>query len=191
MARAKGFKSYYAERTAYRPVSAKSVLDALPEKQRQKRADSFEVLAISRREKLTLQGSVRRFNAIHPSSHITASSVRKWAGRGLIKEGGRFKPRAFDRMLRVMSFPTKRGEDLFEIRDSRTAAKISRYWNELQNWLVTGDASGLQSFQGTYFQSKGLQYRFVTDLELLEQMAEFGEFQLDSIYEHSKPSRGQ
>jgi hypothetical protein len=183
LARSKGYASSRAQRTKYRPANSRASLDALPRVSQQKRADALEVLAIMRREGKSLSPAIRTFTAQNPSAPISPEAVKKYVRPALTTEGRKIHAKPYDRLMRLMRTPTKAGATEIEVHDSRSAARIARYWNAVGEWLRTGDSRQLRRFVGKHVQSGRIKYPLLTDLELLERLAEFGEFRFESIYE--------
>jgi hypothetical protein len=183
LARAKGYRNEYARRIAYESVSSRKSLEKLPLVSRYKREDALQVLSIMRRQDKSLSASIKEFNASNPSTRISSKTVKKYVKPALQREGGRLRPKPYDRLLRVMKLPTRQGMIDIEVRDSRSASRIASYMNAVKTYLHTGDDSQLRRFRGKYIQSNKLQYRFIIDTETLNMLAEFGEFRFESIYE--------
>lgn len=182
LARTKGFRSDYARRTVYKRISSSQELNALSPKSRQKRNDALNVVSIMRRKDMNLAQAVREHNRSYPDSRISVSAMKKYAKPALVKRGGRIKAKSYDRLLRVMRVPSPLGAELREVKDSRTASRVARYENAVKTYLYTGDDSQLRRFRGKYFRSNRLQYRFITDTDILDRLAEFGELEFESIY---------
>ena len=182
LAKAKGFRSDYARRTVYKRISSTRGLNALSPKSRQKRSDALNVVGIMRRNGMNLAQAVREHNRSYPDSRISVSAMKKYAKPALVKSGGRIKATSYDRLLRVMRVPSPLGAELREVKDSRTASQVARYENAVKTYLYTGDDSQLRRFRGKYFRSNRLQYRFITDTDILDRLAEFGVLEFESIY---------
>ena len=188
LARDKGFRNEYARRIAYESVSSRKSLEELPLVSRYKREDALQVLSIMRRQDKSLSASIREFNASNPSTRISSKTVKKYVKPALQREGGRLRPTGYDRLLRIMRFPTHHGTIDLEVRDSRSASRIASYMNAVKTYLHTGDDSQLRMFRGKYIRSNRLQYRFITNTDTLDRLAEFGEFRFESIYEELSAS---
>lgn len=182
LAKARGFKSDYARRTVYKRISSLRDLNALSPKSRQKRNDALNVVGIMRRSEMNLAQAVKEHNRNYPDSRISVSAMKKYAKPALVKRGGRIKAKSYDRLLRVMRVPSPFGAELREVKDSRTASQVAKYENAVKTYLYTGDESQLGQFQSKYFRSNRLQYRFITDTDILDRLAEFGELEFESIY---------
>ena len=81
-----------------------------------------------------------------------------------------------------MRVPTLYGLDDIEIKHSKTATRLAKYENAVRTYLYTGDESLLRAFRGKYFRSNRIQYRFITDTEILDKLADFDELSFESIY---------
>ena len=182
LAKARGFRSDYARRTVYKRISSTRGLNALSPKSRQKRSDALNVVGIMRRSDMNLAQAVREHNRNYPDSRISVSAMKKYAKPALVKRGGRIKATSYDRLLRVMRVPSPFGAELREVKDSRTASQVAKYENAVKTYLYTGDDSQLRRFRGKYFRSNRLQYRFITDTDILDRLAEFGVLEFESIY---------
>jgi hypothetical protein len=68
------------------------------------------------------------------------------------RPSGRHAARPSDRFLRVLIIPDEQRNGLGEIatRDSRQASELSRYWQAVEKYRDTGNASELQQFSGKY-----------------------------------------
>lgn len=190
LARSKGYENYYQERTRYQAVRSSRELEKLPFTSRQKRSDALEIVQLMRNRGLNLRPAVRLFNQLHPDSRTTAKTVMKYAQPAFEKKGGRWATKSHDRLLRIMLIPTTRGIRTLEVRDSRSASRVGEYFNALKHYLNTGDTSQLNKFRRKYIQSKKVRYRFLTERDTLDLLAEAGEFRLDSIYEELGSSGG-
>ncbi len=188
MARAKGYRNYYEERKAYKPITSRQKLEVHSRVIQQKRADAFEVLSIMRRSGINLRPAIRIFNKENQGTPITARTVKKYVEPGLKKKSGKWITKKYDRLMRLMRMPTKKGAIWIEVRDSRSATKIAHYWSAVQHFLDTGETNQLKRFHHEYIQSGKLQYRFITDPEQILRFADFGEFRFESIYQEVSAS---
>jgi hypothetical protein len=116
-------------------------------------------------------------------------TVVNWGRPALRKRpNGRYAARPSDRLLRVLIIPDEQGLGLAEIatRDSRQASELSEYWEAVQPYRDTGDASALQQFNGKYIiGANGMQVRLLTDTDKLDLLADAGVLSFDSIYARS------
>ncbi len=183
LARAKGYKTDYARRRIRVTINSIKDIEKLPVSARDKRTYALEVLNLMRSEKKNLKQAVRDFNRAHPAERITSDTVLKYAGKALIKKGGRWHAKRYDKLLRLMPFPTKQGSMQIEVRDSRTASNIAKYHSAMGRYLETGDIKELTPFLGKTIIHQRVRYPFITDPEIIERLAEAGEFQFESIYE--------
>ena len=182
LARAKGFRNDYARRTAYKSLSTLGGIEKISPRIAQKRNDALQVISLMRRGGRNLTQARREFNRLHPDSPISFATIKKYAKPALIERGGRVRAKPFDRLSRHMLLPTKRGVISVEVKDSRTASSFAGYENAVKVYMHTGDDSPLHFYEGKYFTSNRVQYRFVTDTDILDRLAEFGELEFDSIY---------
>lgn len=188
LARSKGFKNYYEERKSYKAVTSRAILETQTRVVQQKRADAFEVLGIMRRTGLNLRPAIRMFNRENPGTRITARTAKKYIQPALKKKRGKWVSKERDRLVRVMRFLTKEGVVLLEVRDSRSASLIAHYWNAVHEYLTTGSTSQLSQFQNKYVTSRRIQYRFITDPEVLSQLWDYGELRFETIYQEISAS---
>lgn len=187
LARAKGFKSEHVRRRSRVRVSSQKDIERLSVISREKRNDSLEVLSLMRRGKLSLAKAIKGFNQENPSQKISSDTVIKYMQQALAKKGGRWQAKRYDRLLRLMRIPTTEGAQLIEVHDSRTASRLGQYHSALGEYLATGDESILLPFRGKEIVSRRQRYRLITDPELIEQLADVGELQFESIYEVPHP----
>jgi hypothetical protein len=141
---------------------------------------SLHVLARMRRTGESLTDAAR-------VEHIDPRTVRKLLSADLkeLREG-RTKPTRADRRRRNMLIPTLRGTEPIAIRGSEEASRLGRYMSAVGQYLKTGNTDALQEFHG---QSIGSGHRpLITDPTTLNQLAESGSIQLDSIYALSESS---
>jgi hypothetical protein len=183
LARTKGFRNYYEERKAYKPVTSRRGLESLSRVFQQKRADAFEVLGIMRRTGISLRPAIRQFNRENPGTPITPRTAKKYIQPGLKKQDRKWISKDRDRLVRVMRFLTKQGVDYIEVRDSRSATLIAHYWNAVLRFMLTGETDQLSQFRNRYVQSGKLHYRFITDPDLILRFADFGELRFETIYQ--------
>ena len=114
----------------------------------------------------------------------TIANAKHYAGTTIEKSAtGRYSAKRFDRMKRPMRFPTEWGTVVLDVRDSRKASELARYWNEVHNYLRTGIDAGLRRFRGKGITVDGEFYEYLTDLSALDRQARAGEIQFEDIYE--------
>lgn len=115
---------------------------------------------------------------------VDPRTVRRLAKPALRKlRSGRWAAKKSDRLLRVLPLLDLQG--LFEVatRDSRQATIIGKYWNAVDRYRNTGDASALQEFQGKYVtDSNGNRVPLLTDLDGLDRLGSAGVLSFESLY---------
>jgi hypothetical protein len=183
LAQAKGFRNWDEQRRHTIPTSSRSALDALRPASRAKRDQAFDVLALMRRYGLDDSAAVRAHNRTNPSERITREAVQRYVGSALAERNGKLVAKPYDRLLRVMWFPTERGLIPLEIRDSRSASRLATYDNAVKHFLLTGDERALRPFRGKAIRSGKRSYPFITDPQLLKRLQLADALHFDSIYE--------
>lgn len=114
----------------------------------------------------------------------TSNAVRRYAGSALTQTaGGRFKVKASDRLVRPMLVPTPDGPITLDVRDSRSASLLGRYWSAVGDYLDHGQTDGLQSLRGRSVTVKGRKYQLITDPSELDRLGDAGELAFDDIYD--------
>lgn len=133
---------------------------------------ALHVLARMRRTDATLTAAARE-------EHIDPRTVRKYVGaelRGITK--GEVQPTKADWRVRNMLVPTAKGVAPASIRGSKQASQLGRYMSAVGKYLITGDASGLEEFEGQSIAGHNL----ITDPDTLSSLAQAGALELDRIY---------
>jgi hypothetical protein len=106
-------------------------------------------------------------------------------GRSALRKGsnGRYKAKKSDRLLRVLVIPSREGLREIAIRDSHQASQLAEYWNAVQRYLQTGDASGIDNFRGkSITDASGKRVPLITDLNELDRLGSAGAFSFESLY---------
>ncbi|MGA2819324.1 MAG: hypothetical protein ABSF61_01495 [Anaerolineales bacterium] len=183
LARSKGYGSYSAERRAYRSFNTIAAIRRLSPVAQQKRADALEVLSIMRQGKSDKSAAVRQFNLMNPDRRITSRTVTKYVKPALRRSKGLWTAKPYDRLLRIMRFPTREGVIDLEVRDSRSASLIGEYWNAVAKYVATGDGRELRRFRGKSIRSGKVSWPFLIRSEALENLGDAGEFKFETIYE--------
>ncbi len=183
LAQAKGFRNWDEQRARTVPTSSRRALDALRPASRAKRDQALDVLSLMRRYDLDLTAAVRAHNRANPPERISREAARKYVGSALTERKGKLVAKPYDRLLRVMWFPTPQGLIPLEVRDSRSASRLAEYDNAVKTFLATGDDRALRRFRGKAIRSGKRSYPFITDPHVLERLAYAGELRFDSIYE--------
>lgn len=136
---------------------------------------AFDVLSMMRTDGLSRTRAAQ-------IAGISTRELHERVGRVLVKRGRRWIAKPWDRIPRPVRFLSEDGVFSVVARDSRTASRIARYWNAVDRYLRTGDASVLDEFRSQSFTSYGLTYEYVTDVEVLDRLALVGEVRIDDIY---------
>jgi hypothetical protein len=132
---------------------------------------------------LNLGSAVRGFNALHPDSRTKPETVKSYVFPAIRKVRRHWTARAQDRLLRIMRVPTSQGVQDLEVRDSRSATLIGRYWNAVKQYLETGDVESLREFRGKSVRVGKVGHPLLTNAEIVDQLAEGGEFAFESVYQ--------
>jgi len=128
----------------------------LTSRQKLARMKSLAILATLRNTSKTIQQVTRENN-------ISANVVIKNTN-GLKKTNGILVAKKWDRVTRIMKINTNGKEKSIEVKDSRTASVIGRYYNAVKYFLNTGDKTRLQKFKNKKVKdSVGNIHRFETD----------------------------
>ncbi|MBA2469158.1 MAG: hypothetical protein H0V37_07105 [Chloroflexia bacterium] len=176
LARAKGYDSWSAQQRSRRPAGSPAAIRQLRPAERRARDRALDALQMMRREGLSLTRAAKR-------AGTTPNAVRRHAGRALEQTGsGGYRAKSYDRMVREMRFLTREGVIVLPVRDSRSASKIAHYMGAVDHYLRTGDDARLRRFRG-----KGVwvdkRFRpFITDLDLLDRLANAGEVSFEELY---------
>ena len=117
-------------------------------------------------------------------SGVDPAAVLKLVGSALRKNAsGHYVATPSDRLLRVLAIPTHEGVGEIATRDSREASRLATYWDYVQIYQQTGDASGLSQFAGAHITDvNGVQVPLITDLEELDRLGSAGELSFETIY---------
>ena len=69
------------------------------------------------------------------------------------------------------------------VPDSAQATLVGKYWNAVDLYLGTGDASSLQFFDGEFIiDADGRPVPFMTDTDELDRLASAGQLSFESLY---------
>jgi hypothetical protein len=125
----------------------------------------------------TLAQASRKFD-------IDPRTVQRLAKPALRKlRNGRWAAKKSDRLLRVLPLPSPQGLIDVGVPDSRQATLIGYYWNAVDLYLGTGDASALQAFQGEdIVDAEGRRVPLMTDLRELDRQESAGNLSFESMY---------
>ena len=142
-----------------------------------KREAALDVVALMRRERLSLAGAVRRHNRTWPGARVSEASVKDLVPKALAKRGGRWTPTGHDRYPRATDAVTTRGIVRVTVRDSRTASLVNRHHNAVDAFLAgRQDEAVLRPFRGKRFRAGKQTFVLETDPAKLERLALGGEF---------------
>ncbi len=142
-----------------------------------KRGAALNVVALMRREGLSLGAAVRQHNQERPETRISATAVKRLVPRALEKQGSRWRASRYDRYARSTDVITTRGVAKVTVRDSRTAWLIARHAATVRLYLDgQADASVLRPFRGKSFRTGKRIYVLETDPDTLKELALGGEF---------------
>lgn len=177
LAREKGFRSWADQQQQSRKIKDAGDVSKLRPAERDARTRSLNALSDMRTDpKLSLQQAAK-------SNNTTVNAIKRHAGSALTKtSGGRFRAKKTDRLVRSVRFPTESGSIGLDVKDSRSASRISAYWNAVKKYVETGDASGLRKFRGKVVRVNKRGYPFITDTKVLDRLADAGELVFDDLY---------
>lgn len=177
LAQTKGFKSWSDQQKQSKPVRSARELQTLRPSERDARARALEALSRMRNDGVSMRAAAKE-------SGITVNALKRHAGTALVKDSrGRFVAKASDKLARSMVFPTERGMISLNVRDSRTASRISEYWSAVHTYLRTGETFGLRKFRGKSVSVEKRKYPFITEPSLLDRLFDAGELTFDDIYD--------
>ena len=177
LARAKGYGSWGAQQQEARNVRSRDEVSSLRSSEREARSRSLDAVARMRSDGLSLSQAAR-------AAGTTSNAVRRYAGSALTQTaGGRSTVKASDRLVRPMLVPTPDGPVTLDIRDSRSAALLARYWSVVGHYLSTGKTDGLRRLRGRSVTVNRQKYPLITDLATLDQLGDAGELAFEDIYD--------
>lgn len=152
---------------------------ALPERDQDRWVRTAHAVSKMRSEHLSLTKASREFG-------LDPRTVVRRGGSALRKRGRRYEPKHNDRLLRPLIIPTPQGNSLIGVRDYRQAVLLADYWNAVQRYLETGDASSLERFQGKHvIDAVGKEVQLITDLDQLNRLGNAGSLSFESLYARS------
>lgn len=132
------------------------------EAETQDRERALATLAQMRRDKVSLRAAARAYET-------DPKTVRRFAGSAIRRDkSGRYRAKPYDRIPRTLNFITEAGSVPITVRDSRTASRIAEHSNAVRKYVrPNSDASALEQFKNKSFRVRGVRYRFVVDLDVL------------------------
>jgi hypothetical protein len=144
-----------------------------PSRQAREQELALSALSLMRREKLSLREAAKRLD-ISPS--VVLRHVKDALRRSAT---GNYYAKPSDTLRRPpIRFFTEQGSIWINVKDSRDATLISKHMTAVRNYLYTGRESFLAPFR-----TKRLgPYHFVTDPEILDELADAGELDFDKYY---------
>jgi hypothetical protein len=115
---------------------------------------------------------------------LTSNQVLRLARPAFRKlRNGRYSVRASDKLLRILILPSDKGLIEIPVNDSREASLVGEYWNAVDGYLRTGDASALLKLKKKRVKSaSGKNVSLLTDLKELERQASAGVLRFESLY---------
>ncbi len=176
LARGKGFSSWGAQQAAAKPARSISVLTSFRPAERDAARRALSAITDMRNEGLSMKQAAA-------NNGTTTAAMKRYAGPALEKTAnGRYQAKPYDRLVRRLHFLTPSGLISLDVRDSRSASKIGRYWTAVTRFLETGDERGLRPFQGKGVTVDKRFYPFITDPALLERLGAAGEISFEDLY---------
>lgn len=143
----------------------------------QARERSLATVALMRRERMSLTKAAR----IQGSSRRTVLDYARSALRR--DRHGEYWALPHDHIRRTLNFLTPRGTIPVTVHDSRTATDIAEHMNAVRKYVRTGDTSELQRFKDKSFVTAGRVRRFVTDPDVLDELADAGSLSaIETLY---------
>lgn len=111
-------------------------------------------------------------------------TVQRLAKPALRKlRNGRWAAKSTDHLLRVLPGLTPDGIVEVVLSDSRQATVLGKYWNAVDIYRDTGDASRLQEFEGFYIVDiSGNHFPLLTDLQTLDRLGSAGVLSFETLY---------
>lgn len=166
-------------RRASRFVAPKTVeaFFALPAHTQQTYASVTQAISRMRNDRVSMSRAAQEFG-------LGRQDIRKFGGKSVRKAPNRrYVATKRDSLLRVLVLLTHQGVIEVGVSDSRQASALGEYWNAVQRYLSTGDASLLASFRGKHItDSTGKEFPLLTDQQELDRLANAGVLSFESLY---------
>ncbi len=145
--------------------------------EREARDRSLATLALARREGLPLSHAAT-------IQDISPKTVLEYARPAFRRDRhGEYWALPDDHIRRTLNFLTPRGPVPVTVYDSRRATDIAEYMNAVRKYVRTGDTSKLERFKDKSFVTAGRVRRFVTDPDVLDELADAGSLSaIESLY---------
>ncbi len=144
--------------------------------QAEARVRALHAIALMRRDERSLRRAAARVGT-------TPRTVRKYARQALRKRHGTYQVIPIDELRRPMRVLTPGGLVVLDIRSSKSASRLARYWHAVDTYLRTGDQRLLVPFVGQRFRAEGQLVAFLTDPHLLDRLANAGLVTFEDLYE--------
>ena len=150
---------------------------AQPDAEQEKWNRVLRVIAKMRTEGLSLKKAAKE-------AGVSPRTVAKRAGRAIKKgENGRYAVSKRDSLLRVVQVPTSDGSRDIALRNSRQASTLAQYWDAVQKYLRTGDATRIEKFRDKQIKdANGNPVELITDLRELNRLGSAGVLSFESLY---------
>jgi len=132
------------------------------------RERALDALALSRRRGVSLTRAARL-------TRTSRRTVLKYAGQAYRRAGGRYVAKPFDRIPRELQVMTPSGPEAVLVRDSRTAAKLSRQANAIRLYRDFGEERLLRQLGTDSVTINGRRYRLQLDTDALDRLIEGAE----------------
>ena len=133
---------------------------------------------------LRLMRAGRSMSAAARLARTTPETMEKYVGTELgTDQDGRRAASEEDDLIRPMVFLTEDGRIPVEIVGSRDASRLALYEQAADEFLRTGEDFALRDFDGdSVIDADGNEHFFLTDLDVLERLANVGEVSFEDLY---------
>lgn len=99
------------------------------------------------------------------------------------RRNGRWAVKGTERLLRVLQKLTPEGRQQVGVTDTREASILGDYWNAVDRYRDTGDASALKHFDGKHvIDADGKRVPLITDLKEIDRQGSAGNLSFETIY---------
>lgn len=176
LAREKGFRNLYQQQQAPPPKPQRGE----PPRPSHPAAGQARTRAL---DALRFLRSGKTLTQATKDAKTTPNAIKRYAGSALTKApSGRVSAKPSDRLERMLNVPTAAGPVPLPVRDSRTATRLGRYWNAVQDYLETGSSAGLRSFRSKGVTIQKHYYPLITDPTTLDRLADGGLLHFSDLY---------
>jgi len=164
-------------RRRVRPRSPRRTRRSTTTKRRNTQRGVANAIRLMRRQRVSLAKAAR-------TAGVNPRTVRRLAGSALHKDPrGRYVVRRRDRVVRVVYIPTADGIQEVSLKGSDQASVVGDYWNAVHAHVAKGESAGLGRFEGvTLTSTDGTRFVLLTDLTVLDRLANAGVLSFESIY---------